>query len=103
MQDITWEQVPDIGKIATLCELFFKSGVKDMINERFRAVSWSGAVQRILRRGAKKRMRRSTRGYLCTQKRARLGIPVRTEVDSERGMIPAGENLGMVQQDKFKH
>ncbi|KAG1856703.1 hypothetical protein DFJ58DRAFT_784503 [Suillus subalutaceus] len=49
-RDITWEQEPDIGKIAALCELYFEWGVKDVIIKRFRTVLWPSAVQRILRR-----------------------------------------------------
>jgi Holliday junction resolvase YEN1 len=50
--DYTWEQEPDIGKIAQLCELYFEWGVKDIIVKRFRTILWPSIVQHILRRGA---------------------------------------------------
>ncbi|KAL4245643.1 XPG/Rad2 endonuclease [Abortiporus biennis] len=49
---IDWEKEPDIGKIASLCELYFEWGVKEVIIKRFRTVLWSPAVLRILRRSA---------------------------------------------------
>ncbi|KAG2356911.1 hypothetical protein BDR07DRAFT_1421973 [Suillus spraguei] len=70
-QDITWEQEPDIGKIAALCELYFEWGVKDVIIKRFRTVLWPSAVQRILRRGAMEKDEKKRKGLQMSPKKSK--------------------------------
>ena len=45
-----WRNDPDPMRIASLCELYFEWGVKDVIVQRFRTVLWSGIVCRAVRR-----------------------------------------------------
>lgn len=45
-----WRNDPDPMKIASLCELYFEWGVKDIIVHRFRTVLWPGIVCRAVRR-----------------------------------------------------
>ncbi|PPQ63450.1 hypothetical protein CVT24_004982 [Panaeolus cyanescens] len=47
---LTWENEPDLAKLAGACELFFEWGYKEAILKRFRTVMWPGIVLRILRR-----------------------------------------------------
>lgn len=70
-RDITWEQEPDIGKIAALCELYFEWGVKDVIIKRFRTVLWPSAVQRILRRGAMEKDEKKRKGLPLSPKKSK--------------------------------
>jgi Holliday junction resolvase YEN1 len=70
-RDITWEQEPDIGKIAALCELYFEWGVKDVIIKRFRTVLWPSAVQRILRRGAMEKDEKKRKGLPTSPKKSK--------------------------------
>ncbi|KAG1875769.1 hypothetical protein F4604DRAFT_1761955 [Suillus subluteus] len=71
MRDITWEQEPDIRKIAALCELYFEWGVKDVIIKRFRTVLWPSAVQRILRRGAMEKDEKKHKGLPVSPKKSK--------------------------------
>lgn len=70
-RDITWEQEPDIGKIAALCELYFEWGVKAVIIKRFRTVLWPSAVQRILRRGAMEKDEKKRKGLPLSPKKSK--------------------------------
>ncbi|KAG1736213.1 hypothetical protein EDB19DRAFT_1722291 [Suillus lakei] len=70
-RDITWEQEPDIGKVAALCELYFEWGVKDVIIKRFRTVLWPSAVQRILRRGAMEKDEKKRKGLPMSPKKSK--------------------------------
>ncbi|KAG1791011.1 PIN domain-like protein [Suillus subaureus] len=70
-RDINWEQEPDIGKIAALCELYFEWGVKDVIIKRFRTVLWPSAVQRILRRGAMEKDEKKRKGLSMSPKKSK--------------------------------
>ncbi|KAF8556743.1 hypothetical protein OG21DRAFT_1602064 [Imleria badia] len=45
-----WRNDPDPMRIASLCELYFEWGVKDVIVHRFRTVLWPGIVCRAVRR-----------------------------------------------------
>ncbi|KAI9571826.1 hypothetical protein HD554DRAFT_2069651 [Boletus coccyginus] len=45
-----WRSDPDPMRIASLCELYFEWGVKDVIVQRFRTVLWPGIVCRAVRR-----------------------------------------------------
>ena len=45
-----WRNDPDPMNIASLCELYFEWGVKDIIVHRFRTVLWPGIVCRAVRR-----------------------------------------------------
>ncbi|KAF8422836.1 PIN domain-like protein, partial [Boletus edulis BED1] len=45
-----WRNDPDPMRIASLCELYFEWGVKDIIVHRFRTVLWPGVVCRAVRR-----------------------------------------------------
>ncbi|KAF8438586.1 hypothetical protein L210DRAFT_3450367 [Boletus edulis BED1] len=45
-----WRNDPDPKRIASLCELYFEWGVKDVIVHRFRTVLWPGVVCRAVRR-----------------------------------------------------
>ena len=45
-----WRNDPDPMRIASLCELYFEWGVKDVIVHRFRTVLWPGIVCRAIRR-----------------------------------------------------
>ncbi|KAF8123519.1 hypothetical protein EV363DRAFT_1546988, partial [Boletus edulis] len=45
-----WRNNPDPMRIASLCELYFEWGVKDVIVHRFRTVLWPGLVCRAVRR-----------------------------------------------------
>ena len=45
-----WRNDPDPMRIASLCELYFEWGVKDVIVHRFRTVLWPGIACRAIRR-----------------------------------------------------
>lgn len=45
-----WRGDPDPMRIASLCELYFEWGVKDVIVQRFRTVLWPGIACRAVRR-----------------------------------------------------
>ncbi|KAI6161570.1 hypothetical protein EDD17DRAFT_1586906 [Pisolithus thermaeus] len=47
---VMWPSDPDPAQIASLCELYFEWGVRDIIIKRFRTVLWPGIVCRALRR-----------------------------------------------------
>ncbi|KAI5990448.1 hypothetical protein EDD15DRAFT_2280291 [Pisolithus albus] len=47
---VMWPNDPDPAQIASLCELYFEWGVRDIIIKRFRTVLWPGIVCRALRR-----------------------------------------------------
>lgn len=50
LTSIKWERVPDLSRIAGLCELYFEWGLKEIILKHFRTVLWPSAVLRILLR-----------------------------------------------------
>ena len=47
-----WDREPDLGKLASVCELHFEWGLKDIIIKRFRTVLWPSIVLRALRGSA---------------------------------------------------
>ena len=47
-----WDREPDLGKLASVCELHFEWGLKDIIIKRFRTVLWPSIVLRALRSSA---------------------------------------------------
>jgi holliday junction resolvase YEN1 len=47
---LVWGKEPDLGKLASVCELYFEWGVKETIVKRFRTVIWPPIILRMLRR-----------------------------------------------------
>jgi Holliday junction resolvase YEN1 len=84
-REVTWEQEPDIGKIAGLCELYFEWGVKDVIIKRFRTVLWPSAVLRILRRGAMEK-----------DEKRRKGLPTSPQKSKTTGKLAPGTPSKMI-------
>ena len=83
----TWSKEPDVAKLASVCELYFEWGYKEVIIKRFRTVMWHSIVLRILRRAILDLDKRSASAVPFTTPRKEAKGKERSEYGTPSKMI----------------